>query len=77
MDSAQDLDVGKNGVQNYTLNPNLHFHLKLQDSEDGRKYPELLLDQPLDREKEPERDPFGTRFLEQCFLRFSEVYVCL
>uniref|UniRef100_A0A8B9YSA3 Cadherin domain-containing protein n=1 Tax=Bos mutus grunniens TaxID=30521 RepID=A0A8B9YSA3_BOSMU len=54
MDSAQDLDVGKNGVQNYTLNPNLHFHLKLQDSEDGRKYPELLLDQPLDREKEPE-----------------------
>ncbi|KAB0338704.1 hypothetical protein FD754_024394, partial [Muntiacus muntjak] len=54
MDSAQDLDVGKNGVQNYTLNPNPHFHLKLQDSEEGTKYPELLLDQPLDREKEPE-----------------------
>ncbi|MBV98528.1 Protocadherin beta-18, partial [Eschrichtius robustus] len=54
MDSAQDLDVGKNAVQNYTLSPNPHFHLKLQDSEEGRKYPELLLDQPLDREKEPE-----------------------
>ncbi|XP_058917848.1 protocadherin beta-18-like [Kogia breviceps] len=54
MDSAQDLDVGKNAVQNYTLSPNRHFHLKLQDSEEGRKYAELLLDQPLDREKEPE-----------------------
>nr|XP_020138006.1 protocadherin beta-18-like [Microcebus murinus] len=54
MDSAQDLDVGKNGVQNYTLSPNPHFHLKLQDSDEGRKYPELVLDQSLDREKEPE-----------------------
>ncbi|XP_047585513.1 protocadherin beta-18-like [Lutra lutra] len=54
MDSAQDLDVGKNGVQNYTLSPNPYFHLKLQDSDDGRKFPELLLDQSLDREKEPE-----------------------
>ncbi|CAD7678928.1 unnamed protein product [Nyctereutes procyonoides] len=54
MDSAQDLDVGKNGVQNYTLSPNPYFRLKVQDSDDGKKYPELLLDQSLDREKEPE-----------------------
>ncbi|XP_008567709.1 PREDICTED: protocadherin beta-18-like [Galeopterus variegatus] len=54
MDSAQDLDVGKNGVQNYTISPNPHFHLKLQDTDEGRKYPELVLDQSLDREKEPE-----------------------
>nr|XP_051700317.1 protocadherin beta-18 isoform X2 [Oryctolagus cuniculus] len=54
MDSAQDLDVGKNGVQNYTITPNPHFHLKLQDNDDGSKYPELILDRPLDREKEPE-----------------------
>ncbi|ELK02989.1 Protocadherin beta-17 [Pteropus alecto] len=54
MESAQDLDVGKNGVQNYTLSPNPHFHLKLEDSDEGRKYPELVLDQSLDREKEPE-----------------------
>ncbi|KAM5298223.1 protocadherin beta-18-like [Ctenodactylus gundi] len=54
MDSAQDLDVGVNGIQNYTISPNLHFHLKLQDSAEGRKYPELVLDQSLDREKEPE-----------------------
>ncbi|KAM7140541.1 putative protocadherin beta-18 isoform 13-T13 [Molossus nigricans] len=54
MESAQDLDVGKNGVQNYTLSPNSHFHLKLQDNGEGRNYPELVLDQSLDREKEPE-----------------------
>ncbi|XP_039692286.1 protocadherin beta-18-like [Pteropus medius] len=54
MESAQDLDVGKNGVQNYTLSPNPHFHLKLEDTDKGRKYPELVLVQSLDREKEPE-----------------------
>ncbi|KAM8764471.1 putative protocadherin beta-18 isoform 4-T4 [Rhynchonycteris naso] len=54
LESAKDLDVGKNGVQNYTLSPNLYFYLKLQDSNEGRKYPELVLDQALDREKEPE-----------------------
>ncbi|XP_007937232.1 protocadherin beta-18-like [Orycteropus afer afer] len=54
MQSAQDLDAGKNGIQNYTISPNPHFHLKLQDNGEGRKYPELVLDQPLDREKEPE-----------------------
>ncbi|KAM9252754.1 protocadherin beta-18-like [Dugong dugon] len=54
MERAQDFDVGKNGVQNYTISPNPHFHLKLQDSDHGRKYPELVLDQSLDREKEPE-----------------------
>uniref|UniRef100_A0A2K5DJZ4 Protocadherin beta 14 n=1 Tax=Aotus nancymaae TaxID=37293 RepID=A0A2K5DJZ4_AOTNA len=54
IDSAQDLDAGKNGVQNYTLSPNPHFHLKLRDSDEGRKYPELVLDQSLDREKEAE-----------------------
>ncbi|XP_055980385.1 protocadherin beta-18-like [Sorex fumeus] len=54
MDSAQDLDAGKNGVQNYTLSSNSHFHLKIQDSDEGQKYPELLLEQSLDREKEPE-----------------------
>ncbi|XP_042548147.1 protocadherin beta-18-like [Dipodomys spectabilis] len=54
MDSAQDLDIGNNSVQNYTISPNSHFHLKLQDSAEGRKYPELVLIQPLDREKEPE-----------------------
>ncbi|XP_049643297.1 protocadherin beta-18-like [Suncus etruscus] len=54
MDSAQDWDVGKNGIQNYTLSPNDHFHLKLQDGDGDGKYPELVLEQSLDREKESE-----------------------
>ncbi|KAM6224266.1 protocadherin beta-18-like [Rhynchocyon petersi] len=54
IDNAQDLDVGKNGIQNYTISPNLHFRLKLQDKGDGIKYPELVLAQPLDRETESE-----------------------
>uniref|UniRef100_A0A8C5LFY3 Protocadherin beta 21 n=1 Tax=Jaculus jaculus TaxID=51337 RepID=A0A8C5LFY3_JACJA len=54
MDSAQDLDVGRNGVQNYTINLNAHFHLESKDSNEGGEYPELILDQSLDREKESE-----------------------
>ncbi|ERE83175.1 protocadherin beta-18-like protein [Cricetulus griseus] len=53
MDNAQDLDVGINGVQNYTISPNPYFYLKLKDGGKGRKYPELVLDGPLDREREP------------------------
>ncbi|XP_038187398.1 protocadherin beta-18-like [Arvicola amphibius] len=53
MASAQDLDVGMNGVQNYTINANPYFYLKLKDNGKGRKYPELVLDGSLDREKEP------------------------
>ncbi|CAH7009323.1 Pcdhb21 [Phodopus roborovskii] len=53
MDNAQDLDVGMNGVQNYTISPTTYFYLKLKDGGKGRKYPELVLDEPLDREKEP------------------------
>nr|XP_023416269.1 LOW QUALITY PROTEIN: protocadherin beta-18-like [Cavia porcellus] len=54
MDEAQDLDVGANSVQNYTVSSNPHFHVRLQDSGKDRKFPELVLDQTLDREKEPE-----------------------
>ncbi|XP_051019089.1 protocadherin beta-18-like [Acomys russatus] len=52
MDNAQDLDIGMNGVQNYTISPNPYFYLTLKDSGKGRKYPELVLDRSLDREKE-------------------------
>ncbi|XP_044517763.1 protocadherin beta-7-like [Gracilinanus agilis] len=54
LESAQDLDVGENGLQNYTVNPNPHFHIKIRDSGEGRKYPELILDKSLDREEKPE-----------------------
>ncbi|XP_012604414.3 LOW QUALITY PROTEIN: protocadherin beta-14 [Microcebus murinus] len=54
MESAQDLDVGSNSLQNYTISPNSHFYIKIRDSGDGKIYPELVLDRALDHEKEPE-----------------------
>ncbi|KAM7140550.1 protocadherin beta-14 isoform 22-T22 [Molossus nigricans] len=54
MESAQDLDIGSNSLQNYTISPNSHFSVKVQDSGDGKIYPELVLDRMLDHEKEPE-----------------------
>uniref|UniRef100_A0A8C9DA18 Protocadherin gamma subfamily A, 1 n=1 Tax=Panthera leo TaxID=9689 RepID=A0A8C9DA18_PANLE len=52
--NAQDLDVGVNNVQNYTIYPNSHFHVLTRNSGEGRKYPELVLDKALDREQQPE-----------------------
>ncbi|XP_076768879.1 protocadherin beta-18-like isoform X2 [Arvicanthis niloticus] len=52
MDNAQDLDIGMNGIQNYSISPNPYFYLKLKDSGKGRIYPELVLAKSLDREKE-------------------------
>ncbi|XP_047585510.1 protocadherin beta-14-like [Lutra lutra] len=54
MESAQDLDVGTNSLQNYTISPNSHFYIKIQDSGDGKLYPELVLDRALDHEEESE-----------------------
>ncbi|XP_057644605.1 protocadherin beta-15-like [Chionomys nivalis] len=51
---AQDLDVGNNSIQNYSLSTNSHFHVSTQTRGDGRKYPELVLDQELDREEQAE-----------------------
>ncbi|XP_053106748.1 protocadherin beta-16-like isoform X6 [Hemicordylus capensis] len=50
LERAQDLDKGENAVQNYTLSPNEHFRLDVQSQSDGRKYAELVLEKPLDRE---------------------------
>ncbi|XP_021006571.1 protocadherin beta-18-like [Mus caroli] len=52
MNDAQDLDIGMNGIQNYSISPNPYFYLKLKDSGKGRRYPELVLVRSLDREKE-------------------------
>uniref|UniRef100_A0A9L0J411 Protocadherin beta 14 n=1 Tax=Equus asinus TaxID=9793 RepID=A0A9L0J411_EQUAS len=54
MESAQDLDIGRNSLQNYTVSPNSHFYIKIRDSSDGKIYPELVLDRELDHEHEPE-----------------------
>ncbi|XP_074216926.1 protocadherin beta-10 [Camelus bactrianus] len=54
LERAQDSDGGLNGVQNYTINPNSFFHIKISDSDEGIIYPELVLDRALDREKQQE-----------------------
>ncbi|XP_054024617.1 protocadherin beta-15-like [Dryobates pubescens] len=54
LDRAQDVDVGSNGLQNYSLGPNSHFFLALGSAKRGAKYPQLVLEQQLDREKEAE-----------------------
>ncbi|XP_074068882.1 protocadherin beta-6-like [Macrotis lagotis] len=51
---AQDLDVGINSLQNYTISHNSHFLLHTHIRNDGRKIPELVLDKVLDREEHPE-----------------------
>ncbi|XP_021070347.1 protocadherin-3-like [Mus pahari] len=52
--AALDPDIGSNTVQNYTVSPNLHFHVITRSRTDGRKYPELVLDRALDREEQSE-----------------------
>ncbi|KAM9694044.1 protocadherin beta-16-like isoform 2-T2 [Trichechus inunguis] len=52
--NAQDMDIGRNNIENYEISPNSHFRVLTSNRSDGRKYPELLLDKELDREEEPE-----------------------
>ncbi|XP_047634811.1 protocadherin beta-10-like [Phacochoerus africanus] len=54
LERAQDSDGGLNGIQNYTINPNSFFHIKISYSDEDILYPELVLDRALDREKQPE-----------------------
>ncbi|XP_078025760.1 uncharacterized protein LOC117261163 [Epinephelus lanceolatus] len=52
LERAEDLDVGNNGVQNYELKPTDNFALKLDNAADGHKNVEMVLQKPLDREKQ-------------------------
>ncbi|XP_004381220.1 protocadherin beta-7 [Trichechus manatus latirostris] len=54
LERAQDSDVGVNSLSNYTINPNAYFHINVHDSGEGTIYPELILDEVLDREEVPE-----------------------
>ncbi|XP_058141872.1 protocadherin beta-3 [Dasypus novemcinctus] len=54
LEIAEDLDVGRNSIQNYTIIPSTHFHVLTRGRRDGGKYPELVLDRALDREELPE-----------------------
>ncbi|XP_025029326.1 protocadherin gamma-A8-like, partial [Python bivittatus] len=50
--NAEDEDIGINSLQDYHLSSASYFKLEIQDSKDGGKYAELILQKPLDREKE-------------------------
>ncbi|XP_063784670.1 protocadherin gamma-B1-like isoform X39 [Pseudophryne corroboree] len=49
---AQDPDVGVNSVQDYMIDDNEDFELGMKITKDGIKSPELILQKPLDREKQ-------------------------
>ncbi|KAM9455732.1 protocadherin gamma-A11-like isoform 18-T18 [Clarias gariepinus] len=52
LERATDADVGSNGLQSYSLKPTDHFVLELQNHADGGKNVEMILQKPLDREKQ-------------------------
>lgn len=52
LESAQDSDVGVNSLQQYYLNPDPHFSLIRKENPDGSRYPELVVQAPLDREEQ-------------------------
>ncbi|XP_053422780.1 protocadherin gamma-A1 isoform X13 [Nycticebus coucang] len=49
---GRDLDVGMNSLQSYQLSSNPHFSLDVQQGPDGSQHPEMVLQNPLDREEE-------------------------
>ncbi|XP_030882022.1 protocadherin gamma-A5 isoform X7 [Leptonychotes weddellii] len=57
---ARDADVSVNSLQSYQLSRNMHFSLDEKSGADGQKYPELVLERPLDREKVAVHDLFLT-----------------
>ncbi|CAB1438529.1 unnamed protein product, partial [Pleuronectes platessa] len=52
LEKAIDPDIGVNGLQTYTLKPSENFALKLHSQSDGSKKVEMVLQKPLDREKQ-------------------------
>ncbi|XP_049983997.1 protocadherin beta-7-like [Alexandromys fortis] len=51
LERALDSDVGTNSLRNYTISANAYFHIHVHDEGDGTIFPELVLDQTLDREE--------------------------
>ncbi|XP_040200860.1 protocadherin gamma-B1-like isoform X37 [Rana temporaria] len=49
---AEDPDLGTNSVQIYVINVNEYFTLGQKITDDGIESPELILEKPLDREKQ-------------------------
>ncbi|XP_041440832.1 protocadherin gamma subfamily A, 3 L homeolog isoform X13 [Xenopus laevis] len=51
LDTAQDSDVGINGISQYKINPNPFFTLSVMNRKDGTLIAELVLEKNLDREE--------------------------
>ncbi|XP_073505781.1 protocadherin gamma-C5-like isoform X8 [Phyllobates terribilis] len=56
LEIAKDLDVGENGVSQYTLNTNPYFSLSVKNRKDGTLIPQLILEKVLDREEKQEHN---------------------
>ncbi|XP_034036982.1 protocadherin beta-16-like isoform X33 [Thalassophryne amazonica] len=56
LEKAIDPDIQLNGLQTYTLRPSDNFALKLHSQSDGSKKVEMILQKPLDREKQERID---------------------
>ncbi|XP_068133820.1 protocadherin gamma-C5-like isoform X5 [Hyperolius riggenbachi] len=54
LEIAKDLDVGVNGVSQYTLNANPYFSLSVKSHIAGILIPQLILERVLDREEKSE-----------------------
>ncbi|XP_044136920.1 protocadherin gamma-C5-like isoform X15 [Bufo gargarizans] len=54
LETAKDLDVGENGINEYKLNPNPYFSLLTKHRMDGTLIAELVLEKSLDREEKAE-----------------------
>ncbi|XP_051926266.1 protocadherin beta-16-like isoform X3 [Hippocampus zosterae] len=52
LDNADDPDVASNDIQKYILKPSDSFKLEIQSQPDGEKIIEMVLQKPLDRERE-------------------------
>ncbi|XP_063784890.1 protocadherin gamma-B5-like isoform X12 [Pseudophryne corroboree] len=52
LQTAEDPDIGSNTVQIYRLSENQYFSLSEKIRPDGSKFPELVLEKPLDRESQ-------------------------
>ncbi|XP_076861941.1 protocadherin gamma-A11-like isoform X5 [Brachyhypopomus gauderio] len=62
LDSAKDPDVGQNSLQMYKLNPTDFFILKMPALSDDTKFVEMILQKPLDRERQEEHKLVLTAF---------------
>uniref|UniRef100_A0A3Q3QWN9 Cadherin domain-containing protein n=1 Tax=Monopterus albus TaxID=43700 RepID=A0A3Q3QWN9_MONAL len=54
LERANDPDIGLNGLRGYTLKPSDNFMLKINNQGDGSENVEMVLNAPLDREKNAE-----------------------